>query len=69
MRREWIRCGETCRECGKDEWFVFLGSNRCACGQQLWIERVRDDEGDTRFPYAQGPALPVGYPGWMRTTK
>lgn len=68
-RREWIRCGVACAVCGKDQWWIYQGSNRCDCGQVLWVERVRSETGATRFPYRQGPELPAAYPGQMRTTE
>lgn len=67
--RIWNRCGVPCAVCGKDQWWVFQGFNRCECGQVLWVERVRTENGDTRFPYRQGAALPANYPGWSDATK
>lgn len=68
MRNDWVRCGVRCAECREDQWYPFQGWNRCACGQRLWVERVKDDRG-TRFPYRQGAELPADYPGWSDATK
>ncbi|HNP80138.1 MAG TPA: hypothetical protein PKN47_01645 [Nitrospira sp.] len=68
-RREWIRCGVACAVCGKDQWWIFQGFNRCDCGQVLWVERIKDDKGNTRFPYRQGRELPADYPGYMGVTQ
>ena len=68
MRNDWVRCGVSCDRCHKDEWFPFQGFNRCECGQELWVEREKDANGGIRFPYRQGPQLPAGQGGWMRTT-
>lgn len=75
--RDFVRCGVKCEVCGKDQWFVYQGHNRCACGQYLWIERwhdhsrpqSRNSQGPAvRFRYRQGPALPEGYRGWVFET-
>ena len=67
--RIWNRCGVPCVICGKDQWWVFQGFNRCECGQVLWVERVKDEKNNTRFPYRQGAELPADYHGQMRTTE
>lgn len=69
MRQDWIRCGVACAQCGKDEWYPFQGFNRCACGRCLWVERTKDANGGTRFPYHQGATVRPGYPGWADATK
>lgn len=68
-QRIWNRCGVACAVCGKDQWWVFQGFSRCECGQVLWVERVRAENGDTRFPYRQGQELPSNYAGHMGVTQ
>lgn len=69
MRNDWVACAVPCACCGKDEWFPFQGFNRCACGQELWVERSKDEMGGTRFPYRQGPEMPPDRNGWMKATE
>ncbi|NGZ99114.1 MAG: hypothetical protein CV089_23895 [Nitrospira sp. WS110] len=66
--RQFIRAAVSCERCGKDEWYVYQGWNRCRCGQRLWVERVTDDDGAAKFPYRQGLVLPDTFRGWMRET-
>lgn len=68
-RQDWVRCAVPCEQCGKDEWFPFQGFNRCACGQEIWIERETDEKGGTRFRYRQAATVPPGTGGWLKTTE
>lgn len=68
-RQDWVGCGVACEQCGKDEWFPFQGFNRCACGQELWVERAKDDAGGTRFRHRQAATVPPGYGGWLKATE
>lgn len=68
MRNDWVRCGVSCDRCHQDEWFPIQGMNRCACGQELWVERVNEN-GATRFRYAQAATVRPGYAGWSNATK
>jgi hypothetical protein len=77
-QRRTVRCGVKCEVCGQDDWIVYQGHNRCACGQVLWIERWADhawpqsnkSQGPAaRFRYRQGPALPEDYRGWAFETE
>lgn len=69
MRNDWVRCGVTCDQCKKDEWFPFQGFNRCDCGQELYVERAKDDQGGTRFHYRQAAMVPAGQGGWLKATE
>jgi hypothetical protein len=67
--RETIRVGHACERCGRGDWEVWTGHNRCRCGQRLWIERAIDEEHGVHFRYRQGPTLPAGYRGWITVTQ
>lgn len=68
IERKTIKAGLKCAKCGKDDWIVFQGFNRCACGQSLWIEKVADNPAK-QFRYEQGAELPEGYQGWLHITR
>ena len=74
--KDFIRTGTKCEQCSEDCWFIHVGFNRCACGQYLWIEKVRERtmiKGrwgvDTHFPYRQGRDLPKNWKGYAEVTR
>lgn len=69
MRNDWIRCAVKCAVCGKDQWYPNRGHHECACGQHLWVERTKDENGGIHFPYRQGLTTPDGYKGTLEVTK
>jgi len=64
-----IRTGKSCGKCGKDDWIVYSGHNRCKCGQMLWIESAFTPANGRQFKYRQGEKLPENYQGWQYATE
>ena len=62
-----LSTGRQCEACGADNWLVYEGHNRCACGRYLWIEKHENGDG-RRLRYVQGVGLPDGYRGWAKVT-